>query len=149
MQALPFAQPTLVVEDSVANTTFYTWEEIRKHNKDSDCWVVWYGNVLNMTEFLNRHPGGLDPINDLGGYDITKQFEAIGHSEKAKATARKFIIGKLDPNSKPPVVVRKQLAKSDVPITEFRTNQSGLLAYLAPYIAVALAVLLALYFITG
>ena len=137
---------------AAADTTeykLYAWEEIRKHNKDTDCWVVWYGYVLDMTKFLDRHPGGLDPINDLGGYDITKQFEAIGHSEKAIATARKFIVGRLDPTSKPPVVVRKQLAQSDVPLNQFRTNEKTLFGHLAPYIAALVALFVALYLIKG
>lgn len=129
--------------------TLYTWEEIRKHNKDTDCWVVWYGYVLNMTEFLNRHPGGLDPINDLGGYDITKQFEAIGHSEKAQQTARKFIVGRVDPNSKPPAVIRKQVAEANVSLKEFRTNEKTLFGYLAPYIFAMIALLAALYVLRG
>mmetsp|Transcript_36859 Transcript_36859/g.43045 ORF Transcript_36859/g.43045 Transcript_36859/m.43045 type:complete len:140 (-) Transcript_36859:97-516(-) len=87
----------------------YTWEEIRRHNTDKDCWVVLYDNVLDVTEFLNLHPGGLDPINDQGGYDITNSFESIGHSDNALEKSKKYIIGKLDKASKPPAVKRKEV----------------------------------------
>lgn len=85
----------------------FTWEEIRKHNKDTDCWVVMYGKVVDITKFLTTHPGGLDPINDMGGFDLTNQFEARGHSEKADRIWRKYVIGRVDPNSVPPKVVPK------------------------------------------
>ncbi len=85
----------------------FTWEEIRKHNKDTDCWVVMYGKVVDITKFLTTHPGGLDPINDMGGFDLTNQFEARGHSEKADRIWRKHVIGRVDPNSVPPKVVPK------------------------------------------
>ena len=77
----------------------YGWEEIMKHDNDKDCWVVLYGNVLNVTKFLNIHPGGLDPINDLAGFDITAQYEARGHSKKADGIWPKYVIGTLDKTS--------------------------------------------------
>lgn len=86
----------------------FTWEEIRKHNSDSDCWVVMYDYVCDMTDFLPQHPGGLNPIRDQGGYDTTKMFEAIGHSKKADKEWQKRIIGKLDKTSVPPKVERKE-----------------------------------------
>lgn len=30
----------------------YTWEEIKKHNKINDCWVVIRGNVCDMTQWI-------------------------------------------------------------------------------------------------
>nr|CCC53216.1 putative cytochrome b5 [Trypanosoma vivax Y486] len=101
--------------------TKYTWEEIRKHNNENDCWVVLYDRVLDVTDFLNEHPGGLDTINDLGGYDITNSFESIGHSPVASALSKKFVVGALDCTSVPPPVQRKELAE-DVPLTKVRNG---------------------------
>ncbi|EPY42588.1 cytochrome b5, partial [Angomonas deanei] len=78
-----------------AELTEYTWEEIRKHDKDDDCWVVLYNKVLNVSEWLSQHPGGLDPIKDMSGTDITNQFESIGHTSTALVKAKTFTIGKL------------------------------------------------------
>lgn len=101
----------------------YTWEEIRKHNTDKSCWVVLYGNVLDVTKFLDHHPGGLDPINDLGGYDITNSFESIGHSTFAVDKSKGFVIGKLDPKSVPPVVQRKDVKQvSMADLKKFKLN---------------------------
>ena len=37
---------------------FCSWEEIARHNKPNDCWVVVEGVVLDVTSFLPDHPGG-------------------------------------------------------------------------------------------
>lgn len=81
----------------------YSWAEIAKHDSDTDCWVVLYDKVLDVTKFLNEHPGGLDPIKDLGGTDITNSFESIGHTSTATLKSKSFIIGRVDAASKPVV----------------------------------------------
>jgi cytochrome b involved in lipid metabolism len=101
------SQNTMSKDEDQFPDKLFTWEEIRKHNKDTDCWVVMYGKVVDITKFLSTHPGGLDPINDMGGFDLTNQFEARGHSEKADRIWRKHVIGRVDPNSVPPKVVPK------------------------------------------
>ena len=37
----------------------FMWEEIRKHRKPDDTWVVLEGKVYDVTNFKKRHPGGL------------------------------------------------------------------------------------------
>lgn len=78
----------------------YTWDEIKKHATEEDCWVVLNDNVLNVTKFLNEHPGGLDPIKDMAGEDITSSFESIGHSSTAVVRSKQMIVGRLDPSCK-------------------------------------------------
>ena len=119
--------------------TMYTWEEIRKHNKPDDCWVVMYGNVLDLSDYLKDHPGGADPIQDLSGYDVTSSFEATGAhggSAKAEAAWKSRIIGKLDKTSKPPAVVRKAVA-------EKRPTVYSTMTYVYPAIAVVVALVAA------
>jgi cytochrome b involved in lipid metabolism len=124
----------------------YTWEEIRRHNNDKDCWVVLYGNVLDVTKWLNHHPGGLDPINDLGGYDITKSFESIGHTEFALKRANEHIIGKLDPKSQEPVVQRKNVKQVSMEeLKNFKLSDDPF-ANVKRYFLAFLALIVALYF---
>lgn len=75
----------------------YSWEEIAKHNTENDCWVVLYDKVLDVTKFLNEHPGGLDPLKDMATQDITSSFESIGHTSTALVKSKTFIIGRIDP----------------------------------------------------
>lgn len=121
----------------------YTWDEIRKHNTDKDCWVVLYGRVLDVTEFLNVHPGGLNPICDLGGYDITNSFESIGHSSTALVRSKGFIIGNLDKSSIPPKVVRKHI-EEDVSLRKYKAG--GEIIPMRHILGAILVVVLMLYY---
>ncbi|KPA76986.1 putative mitochondrial cytochrome b5 [Leptomonas pyrrhocoris] len=75
----------------------YSWDEIAKHSTEDDCWVVMYDKVLDVTKFLNEHPGGLDPLKDMAAQDITSSFESIGHTSTALVKSKTFIIGRTDP----------------------------------------------------
>ena len=126
----------------MAAEKLYTWEEIRSHNKRDDCWVVMYGNVLNATPFLKDHPGGADPISDLAGYDCTATFEATGAhggSAKAEKAWKSLIIGKVDPNSKPPKVQRKIVA-------EKRPTKYSTMTYVYPIVAIVIALIAASFY---
>jgi cytochrome b involved in lipid metabolism len=52
----------------------YTEEEVAKHNKDNDCWVIIEGKVLDVTNFLPDHPGGKKAILLYAGRDATEEF---------------------------------------------------------------------------
>lgn len=60
----------------------YTLEEISKHNKKNDCWVILYDNVYDITEFMQHHSGKYFPLQ-VAGKDGTALFESI-HPNKAK-----------------------------------------------------------------
>jgi len=55
----------------------YTMEEVAKHNKESDCWVVLAGMVYDVTEFLPDHPGGKRAITLYAGKDATEEFDML------------------------------------------------------------------------
>lgn len=44
-----------------------TAEEVAKHNKGKDCWVIIHGQVYSVGEFLDDHPGGAEAIAQKGG----------------------------------------------------------------------------------
>lgn len=47
----------------------YSDDEIKKHNQENDAWVSYQGNVYNISEFIDKHPGGKDKIlKSAGGH---------------------------------------------------------------------------------
>ena len=36
----------------------YTLSEVAQHASKDDCWAIISGDVYDLTEFINRHPGG-------------------------------------------------------------------------------------------
>jgi len=55
----------------------YDMSEVAKHTNVGDCWIALYGKVLNVTKFLNNHPGGTKVILDMAGKDATGEFSMI------------------------------------------------------------------------
>ena len=45
-----------------AVTKVFDLEEVKKHTREDDCWLVVDGDVFDVTEFLDEHPGGFDII---------------------------------------------------------------------------------------
>lgn len=55
----------------------FSLEEVSKHNKEGDLWVVVNGDVLDLTAFLYEHPGGKMPIMNWAGKDATVEFNSL------------------------------------------------------------------------
>ncbi|KAK7194127.1 cytochrome b5 [Novymonas esmeraldas] len=106
----------------------YSWAEIAKHTSEDDCWVVMYDKVLSVGAWLHEHPGGLDPIKDMAGTDITNTFESIGHTSTALLKSKSFIIGRVDPEESKK---RKEAAKvASTPAPKWsETNREELRRY--------------------
>merc|ERR1719217_1647980 len=54
-----------------------TKEEVAKHNNKESCWVILNNQVLDVTKFLNDHPGGELAILTFAGKDATEEFDMI------------------------------------------------------------------------
>eukprot|EP00794_Sanderia_malayensis_P019310 gene19310-21234_t len=65
---------------------------------ENDTWVIWNGDVYDVSNFLAVHPGGKDLILRYGGKDITCIMESTDihkHSATAYSLFKEFKILKL------------------------------------------------------
>merc|ERR1711977_656776 len=51
----------------------YSMEEVAKHNKKEDLWVVVKGVVMDVSDWLDEHPGGPQAIMNFMGRDATEE----------------------------------------------------------------------------
>ena len=54
-------------------------EQVKKHNKQGDLWVVFNGIVYDISSYATVHPGGLDILVQNGGSDVTKLYSTYYH----------------------------------------------------------------------
>lgn len=71
-------------------------EEVLKHQKEGDLWLIIDGDVYDATKFVDEHPGGEEVLHDVAGTDATDAFDDIGHSDEAREILSGLKIGKLD-----------------------------------------------------
>lgn len=74
----------------------YTMDEVARHNKETDLWLVMHGGVYDLTDFCKKHPGGEEVLIHSAGTDCTVCFDEIGHSEEAKLLKETFKIGVIE-----------------------------------------------------
>jgi len=94
MGKLPENQRSLIPEEHKPDST-YTLAEVGKHCTRSDFWVALHGKVYDLTEFLDKHPGG-DPITLAAGRDATILFETYHVRSIPATTYKEYKIGTLE-----------------------------------------------------
>lgn len=68
-----------------------TSQEILKHSKTDDCWVIIEQKVYDVSTFLSRHPGGAGFILPYCGADATAPFLSKGGRGFHSQTAYKIL----------------------------------------------------------
>ena len=70
----------------------FNLNEIKKHNKLNDAWLIYDNKVYDVTKYIKKHPGALAIKKGLGK-DATTIFNNIGHSKRASKIMNKYLIG--------------------------------------------------------
>ena len=70
-------KPATAEKESTAPTaeaTGYTMEKVKVNNSATSCWSAINGNVYDLTNWINQHPGGSGAIRGLCGTDGSAEF---------------------------------------------------------------------------
>ncbi|KAH8846902.1 hypothetical protein MCOR27_008124 [Pyricularia oryzae] len=74
--------------------------ELSRHNSKSSCWIVIHGQVWDVTEFLELHPGGDRIILKSAGRDATPSYESVHDPDLvANTLAPSCLVGTINPQS--------------------------------------------------
>jgi cytochrome b involved in lipid metabolism len=73
----------------------YSMEEVAKHNKKDDLWIVVKGVVLDVTNWLDEHPGGPQALFSHMGKDASEEFEMLHDDEVIPKYAANIVIGRV------------------------------------------------------
>uniref|UniRef100_A0A0K0FYK0 Cytochrome b5 n=1 Tax=Strongyloides venezuelensis TaxID=75913 RepID=A0A0K0FYK0_STRVS len=77
----------------MAGDKVFNREEVKGHTTASSCWIVINNQVLDVTKFLDEHPGGCEVLLEHAGGDATEAFEDVGHSTDARQMLPEYILG--------------------------------------------------------
>ena len=69
---------------------------MRKHDKETDLWLVWGGHVYDLSAFAKNHPGTLQVLMNGVGKDMTQAFEKANHTDLTRVFALNFRIAKIE-----------------------------------------------------
>lgn len=71
-----------------------TMEEVNKHSTKQDCWVVFNGDVYDLTQYVLNHPGGSNCFMPPNSKDMTKAYYGV-HPNVDPKLIEKLKIGHL------------------------------------------------------
>jgi len=74
----------------------YSMDDVKLHNSKESCWSAIRGKVYDLTNWVDRHPGGQEKILKICGRDGTELFvKQHGGKEKPENALKNFEIGVL------------------------------------------------------
>lgn len=72
----------------------FTAEQVSKHNKEDDAWIIVDGKVYDITDYVEDHVGG-DAILRNAGKDSSEGFHGPQHPPTVEDVIKRFYIGDL------------------------------------------------------
>ena len=73
----------------------YSLEDIAKHNTKEDLWIAVKGVVMNVTDWVDEHPGGPQALFSHMGKDASDEFEMLHDDEVIPKYAASIVIGRV------------------------------------------------------
>jgi cytochrome b involved in lipid metabolism len=73
----------------------FTMEEVAKHNKKENIWVVVKGVVMDLSNWLEEHPGGVQALMNFAGRDATEEFAMLHEDSVIPKYAPSQVIGRV------------------------------------------------------
>lgn len=74
----------------------FTWQDVAEHNSEESAWIAIDGKVYDVTEFVDKHPGGKELLLLSVGREATDLFNSYHpFTTKPRAVLNKYCIGSL------------------------------------------------------
>lgn len=101
----PSTSETPTISGQSESTDTFTTAEVAKHDAGDDCWTIIEKDVYDITDYIPRHPGGIEEIVGACGTDGTSLFterktkdgeevsSGTPHSSSAASQLEKLKIG--------------------------------------------------------
>ena len=70
-----------------------TMKEVEKHNTRDDCWIVIESRCYDITKYVDVHPGGWLPLQNMAGKDCTDAFANYHPASVYEKLLPRFYIG--------------------------------------------------------
>jgi L-lactate dehydrogenase (cytochrome) len=77
------------------NLNEYTKEEVAKHNSLPSIWTIFNGYIYDITEYVDKHPGGKRILEQIYGKDMTYMYNKFHPHIKINNFLGDKIIGKI------------------------------------------------------
>ncbi len=92
----PTPKPSPTPEPEMTTQAGYTMAKVKENNSAASCWSVINGNVYNLTQWINSHPGGPSVIRGLCGVDGTSTFNGKHRGQSnPTSTLASYLLGPL------------------------------------------------------
>ncbi|KAI8621039.1 acyl-CoA dehydrogenase/oxidase [Chytriomyces sp. MP71] len=95
--------------------TDITLDEVARHNKADDLWIVIDSKVYDLSRFIDAHPGGSHVLLEMAGKDATEEFYSL-HRHAILKKYPKLVIGSVAGQS--PKILQDHGTISQVPFAE-------------------------------
>ena len=111
----------------------YSREEVSRHDRADDAWVIVDGRVYDVTLFLDTHPGGIGVTESHLGTDISdviRSEDVHKHTRTAFELMDKYCIGILEDSTSKVLYFHTASQKNSGCVMFWFRVQLGLIAHL-------------------